>query len=110
MANTFKNNKSRLVGTSEVSVYSVADTSGNKTIVIGCSLSNRLSNSITAYVMVYDDGNDEYYLVKDAPIPAGGSLEAMSGNKLVLNQNEEIRVVASDSNSVDVLLSLMEIT
>jgi hypothetical protein len=60
--------------------------------------------------MVYDDGNDEYYLVKDAPIPAGGSLEAMAGNKLVLNQNEEIRVVASDSNSVDVLLSIMEIT
>jgi hypothetical protein len=110
MANTFKSNKSRLVGTSEVSVYAVGNTSGYRTIVIGCSLSNRLTNSVTASVSVYDSGNDQYYLVKDAPIPAGGALEVMAGNKLVLNQDEEIRVIASESNAVDVLLSIMEIT
>ena len=73
MANTFKSIKSRLVGTSEVSVYAVCNTSGYITIVIGCSLSNRLTNSVTASVSVYDSGNDQYYLVKDAPLPAGGA-------------------------------------
>ena len=100
MANTFKSNKSRLVGTSEVSVYSVGNTSGYKTIVIGCSLANRLTNSVTASVSVYDSGNDQYYVVKDAPVPAGGALEVMA----------EVRVIASESNAVDVLLSIMEIT
>ena len=110
MANTFKSNNSRLVGTSEVSVYSVGNTSGYKTIVIGCSLANRLTNSVTASVSVYDSGNDQYYVVKDAPVPAGGALEVMAGNKIVLNQDEEVRVIASESNAVDVLLSIMEIT
>ena len=111
MANTFKNDKARLIGTSEVSVYSVANTSGNKTIVIGCSLANRLANSVTASVLIYEtDNSTNYYLVKDAPIPAGGALEVMGGNKLVLNQDEEIRIIASEASAVDCLLSLMEIT
>lgn len=110
MANTFKNNKSRLVGTSEVSVYAVGNTSGHRTVVIGCSLANRKTNSVTASVSVYDSGNDQYYLVKDAPIPAGGTLEVMSGNKIILNQDEEVRVIASEASAVDCILSLMEIT
>tara|TARA_R100000808_G_C2154477_1_gene165438 strand:- start:684 stop:1019 length:336 start_codon:yes stop_codon:yes gene_type:complete len=111
MANTFKNDKERLIGTSEVSVYSVGNTSGHKTIVIGCSLANRKTNSITVDVLVYEtDNSTSYYLVKDAPIPTGSSLEIMAGNKLVLNQDEEIRVKASEASAVDCLLSIMEIT
>ena len=111
MANTFKNDKARLIGTSEVSVYAVGNTSGHKTIVIGCSLANRKTNSVTVDVLVYEtDNSTNYYLVKDAPIPTGGALEIMGGNKLVLNQDEELRVKASEASAVDCLLSIMEIT
>jgi len=111
MANTFKNDKERLIGTNEVSVYAVGNTSGYKTIVIGCSLANRLTNSVTVDVLVYEtDNSTSYYLVKDAPIPTGSSLEIMGGNKLVLNQDEELRVKASEASAVDCLLSIMEIT
>ena len=111
MANTFKNDKARLIGTSEVSVYAVGNTSGHKTIVIGCSLADRLTNSVTVDVLVYEtDYSTNYYLVNDAPIPTGGALEIRGGKKLVLNQDEELRVKASEASAVDCLLSIMEIT
>lgn len=110
MANTFSNQKQRQVGTSATTVYTVGNTSGYRTIVVGCSLANITANSVTASVSVFSSGGDQYYLVKDAPIPSGGSLEVMSGNKLVLNQNEAIKVQSSTASSVDVLLSIMEIT
>jgi len=110
MANTFSNAKQREVGTSATTVYTVANTSGNRTIVIGCNLSNITASSITASVSVFNTGGDQYFIVKDAPIPSGGSLEVCAGNKIVLNQNETVKVQSSTASSLDVLLSVMEIT
>ena len=50
------------------------------------------------------------YVIKGAPIPQGGSLEVMSGNKIVLQAEDLLKCKASASNAMDVVLSIMEIT
>jgi len=47
-------------------------------------------------------------LVTNAPIPAGSSLELLAGNKVVLEDTDEIKLTAS--GSTDIALSIMEIT
>ena len=52
-------------------------------------------------------------VVKDAPVPVGGTLKVISGQKLVLesltaNVNDKIYAYASGTNSCDVIASVLE--
>lgn len=46
-----------------------------------------------------------YYLVKAATVPVGGSLEAIQGNRVVLQASDALAVVASAATSADVWVS-----
>ena len=117
MANDFKRfTKSSVTtstGTSGDALYTVPSSgSAMESIVIGITLSNKSASGITADV--YLDGYDsvDTYIVKGASIPAGSSLEIMSGNKIVLqgngSANDVIRVSASASAALDATLSVLE--
>ena len=113
MANTFKLKTDANSTTSFSSVYTVP--ASTTAIVIGCTLSNTSSNAITADVKIVTDSSsgenaDDVYIVKGAPIPQGGSLEVMSGNKIVLEAADALQTLSSASNALDVVLSIMEIT
>lgn len=113
MANTFKLKTDANSTTSLSSVYTVP--ASTTAIVIGCTLSNTSSNAITADVKIVTDSSsgenaDDVYIVKGAPIPQGGSLEVMSGNKIVLEAADALQTLSSASNALDVVLSIMEIT
>ena len=52
-------------------------------------------------------------IVKDAPVPVGGSLKVISGQKLVIesqhaNVNDKVYVYTSGTNSCDVIASVLE--
>jgi len=113
MANTFKLKTDANSSTSLSAVYTVP--SSTTAIVIGCTLSNTSSNAITADIKIVTDSSsgenaDDVYIVKGAPIPQGGSLEVMSGNKIVLQASDALQALSSASNALDVVLSIMEIT
>lgn len=113
MANTFKLKTDANSTTSLSSVYTVP--ASTTAIVIGCTLSNTSANAITADVKIVTDSSsgenaDDVYIVKGAPIPQGGSLEVMSGNKIVLEAADALQTLSSASNALDVVLSIMEIT
>jgi len=113
MANTFKL-KSNAGLTTSFADYYTAPTS-TTTIVVGMSIANTSASSITTDVRVVSDTSDSEtnetaYLVKGAPIPAGSSLEVMSGNKLVLQATDKIQALASTTGVADILISIMEIT
>ena len=52
------------------------------------------------------------FIVKNATIPAGSSLEIMSGNKLVLMNDgsnaDNLEALASAASSVDITVSVLE--
>ena len=113
MANTFKLKTDANNTTSLSAVYTVP--SSTTAIVIGCTLSNTSASAITADVKIVTDSSsgenaDDVYIVKGAPIPQGGSLEVMSGNKIVLEASDALQALSSASNALAVVLSIMEIT
>ena len=119
MANTFRLHTADAIGTSAVTVYTVG--SGISTIILGLILGNVTGSAVNATVTLesntdHDDGagsdfnNDNVELVTNAPIPAGGSLESLGGGKLVLQTTDVLKVTSDTASSIDVALSIMEIT
>jgi len=50
------------------------------------------------------------FVVKQAPIPVGSSVEVMSGNKIVLNAGDAIEAQSDTASSLDIIVSTLEIT
>ena len=106
MAQNFRRTTSNDVGTSVASVY----TADSYDTIIGIALTNVASTSIkvSAYI---NDGTNDIYLIKDAPIPVGSSLVVVGGDqKLVLNAADHVMITSSEASSVDVVTSYLEIS
>ena len=58
------------------------------------------SNSLNSLYFVY--------VVRDAPIPIGGALKVIAGQKLVLDEQDKLYCTASSANSVDAIASILE--
>lgn len=110
MANSFDRKLSRNLGTSLTAVGTYTVAASTKTIVVGLTLANVSSGTIYADATL-NDGTNDYYIVKSAPIPAGGSLVVIGGEqKIVLKTNDSIKVKSDTASSLDAVLSIMEIT
>ena len=113
MANTFKLKNNEVMpssaGTPDT-LYTVP--SSTTTVVIGLTLANVHTSQVTASVTVIDssNSNETSHVIKDAPIPVGSSLEIMSGNKIILEASDIIKVDCSVADKVSATLSIMEIT
>jgi len=116
MANDFKRICTPNVSNSSNStIYAVPDNGGAavESIVIGITAANKTSSGVTVDIFIdNEDGSNDVYIVKGASIPAGASLEVMSGNKLVLQNDgtngDNLEALASAANSVDVTVSVLE--
>ena len=108
MANTFKLKTKANVGTATSDVYVVP--SATTTVVIGVPLANTTGSSINVGVGVTRASTDDVNLMKNVPIPQGSSFEFMAGNKVVLETTDTLTAVSDVNNSLDVALTIMEIT
>ena len=108
MANTFKLKTKANVGTATSDVYVVA--SATTTVVIGVTLANTTGSSINVGVGVTRASTDDVNLMKNVPIPQGSSFEFMGGNKVVLEATDTFTAESNVNNSLDVALTIMEIT
>ena len=48
------------------------------------------------------------YVVRDAPVPIGGALKVIAGQKLVLEGDDSLFVTASSANSIDAIGSILQ--
>ena len=109
MANTFKNRTLRQVGTSPVDVGAVV-ASSTQTTLIGMTLAN-ITSGVISVTATLNDGTNTTHIVKDAPIPTGGSLILLGGDqKVVLMTGDKIIITSNTASSVDVIMSFLEIT
>ncbi len=110
MANAFKRKLERNIGTTLTQIDSYAVASSTETTLIGLTISNTTAEAVNVDVTL-NNGTNDTYLVKTAPIPSGGSLIAVGGDqKVVLEPNDMIKVKSSAASSVDVIMSLLEIS
>ena len=101
----------------ETTVYDAAANNSNGgapangAILIGLVAAN--IGSSTSNVQIYkrtaagSAGTDDVFIVKDAPIPVGSSLDALPG-KVVLNFTDKIYMKTSVANTIQVTASLLE--
>lgn len=116
MANTFKVKSNAAMPTSAgtpLTIYTVP--SSTTTVVIGLTLCNVHSTSVTASVKLDSntsdtETNEETFVVKDVSIPAGSSLEVLSGGKYVMQTTDVLKIDCSVSAKIDATLSILEIT
>ena len=111
MANNFKNAFATSVSTnsgSPTTVYTANNGSAVNSILIELDVANTGTSGVTVSVIIYDNsGTASYHIVKNAPIPSGGALKVVSGQKVVLNGDDQVRVYASAA-TVDVVASILE--
>ena len=110
MANTFKRKLSRSIGTSLTAVGSYTVGASTETTVIGLVVSNTTASQVLVDATL-NDGSNDTYLIKQAPVPSGGAIVIVGGDqKVVLETNDSIKVKSDTASSVDVVMSILEIT
>lgn len=106
MANTFTNSFAKNIGTTPVTVYTPPST--KKSIVIEVDIANTsLSTGIMVDVYITRSAVN-YYIGRNLPIPVGGSLQVVSGQKIVLLATDTLTVVSSVASAADAIVSILE--
>jgi len=116
MANTFKIKTNDAMPTSAgtpLTLYTVP--SSTTTIVLGLMLCNVDTSQRLVDVHIEsntsdNESNANVHAIKDAPIPAGSTLEVMAGNKVVLQETDVLKIDCDVAAKIDATLSIMEIT
>ena len=108
MANTFKLKTKANVGVTTTAVYVVP--SATTTVVIGVTLANTTGSNINVGIGINRGSSDDVKLMKSVPIPQGSSFEFMGGNKIVLETTDTFVAESDVNSSLDVALTIMEIT
>jgi len=110
MANSFQRQLSRSIGTSLTAVGSYTVGASTETTVIGLVVSNTTASQVLVDATL-NDGSNDTYLIKEAPVPSGGAIVIVGGDqKVVLETNDSIKVKSDTASSVDVVMSILEIT
>lgn len=105
--NTFTRYLNKNVGTTPATVVTVG--AATQTTVIGLSCANTSVSpvAVDAYITV---SGVNYYLIKGATVPVGGTLVIVGGDqKVVLVTSDVLNVVSSVASSVDVITSVLNI-
>ena len=116
MANTFKVKTNAAMPASAgtpLTIYTVP--SSTQTIVIGLTLCNVHTTSVTATVKIESDTsdtetNENVTVAKDVSVPVGSSLELLSGGKVIMQPTDSITISCSVADKLSGALSIMEIT
>jgi len=127
MANTFKVFSHDVMPASAGTPEALYTVQGSTTtVVLGLILCNVHSSAVTASVKTLSDtttteggvgdvagtpvANTTTFVVKDVSIPAGSSLEVLSGSKLILQTTDSILIDCSVTDKISATLSVMQIT
>ena len=106
MAINYKNYLTTGINNASTTVYNPT-TAGIQATVISMIVANNTANSVTTNVTL-NSGATTANIVYGATIPVGTSLNVISSDRLIVEQNVVLAVSAS--GSVDVVVSTIEVT
>ena len=92
------------VGTAPSSLTTVSG--GTTAAVASLVVCNTTTSPITASVYITRSTVD-YFIVRNATVPVGGSLECIQGNRVVLIGSDALKVTASANSSADCVASVL---
>jgi hypothetical protein len=108
MANFFRNKVLKEVGQTPETLLEFGPTV--RGTVIGMSLANLTQGNILVSVTIEDDTGTEGFYFKDVVVPPNTSLRAVNGGeKLIVAPDNVLKIRSSQPDSLDVVMSYVEI-
>jgi len=107
MAQNFRRYSLNAVGTAAADIPDGANFDSYDTIV-GIHLTNILTQAILVDCYI-NDGTNDIYLVKGAPIAAGGALQVLDGGaKVVVQSGDRLWIKSDTASSLDCWVSAVD--
>jgi hypothetical protein len=108
MATYFRTQVAKNLGTTPLDVIGTVD--NNRFTVVGCNLANTIDEDVIVDVFVVDSSSTAAYYIKGLIIPPYTSAKVITnGEKLILEPNTFLRLVSDTADSVDAVVSYVEI-
>lgn len=108
MANYFRNSIQKNIGSTPVTM--VDNTNNSKLTVVGISLANVSESNLFIDVTVTNELDVEGYFIKEVMLPPNSSLRLIAGGeKLILGNDNQLKVKSNLESSVDAIVSYVEI-
>jgi hypothetical protein len=110
MPTVFKHSLVTQIGTNPTDVVEIGG--GVRATVIGCNLANVTEyDVVVADVLVVGADTTSSYYIKGLAIPPNSSVKLITqGEKLILPENTELRIVSDTVDSIDATVSYVEIS
>jgi len=103
MAQDFERHIHRNIGTA-----TTVHTSNSDDAIIGIRVANTHASTtvnVDAYLV---NGGNNYYIIKNAPVPAGGSLELIDGGAKIVIQSGDALTIDADASTSDWVISRID--
>jgi hypothetical protein len=108
MANTFKNAAVSDVSTGSYDTLYTAP-AATQVVILGLAITNKTTSAVTVKVQFTDtSASTTHQLLNDVSIPANTTLEALAGQKYILEATDVLKVQAGTGTALDVILGVME--
>jgi len=103
MAQNFRRFTGNNIGTSPSTIL----TADSYDTIVGIHVTNIHTSAINVDVYINDGAND-IYLVKAAPVPVGGALQVLGTGKVVVQSGDALKIVSDTAASVDAWVSCVD--
>lgn len=104
MAQNFRNNLQRNVGTAPVTLV----TGGDYDAIIGIRICNTTASAVLASCQIVNGGND-HFLAKNVSIPPNSAIELIQGGaKIVLANGDVLKAQSDTASSLDIVTSFID--
>ena len=108
MATTFKNKVVKDIGTQKI--IAISTNASTRSTIIGISLANTTKGAVSVSILVGDDASSEGFYLKDVLLPPNGTLKPLGpAEKLILAPNNTLLLQSNKTDSVDAVLSYVDI-
>ena len=96
--------------TSSIALSGAYCESSSTLIVLNALVANKTSTSANVDVYMVPNSGDSVYLLKSVPVPAGSSLELITGSKIILESSDVLRGRADTASALDLTVSYLDQT
>ena len=104
MAQDFRNNLQRNVGTSPVDLVA----GGDYDAVIGIRICNTTTSTALASCQIVNGGND-HFIAKNVSVPPNSAIELIQGGaKIVLESGDTLKAQSNTASSLDIVTSFID--
>ena len=108
MATTFRNKVVKDIGTQKI--IAITTNASTRSTIIGISLVNTTKGAVSISLLIGDDASSEDYYLEDVLLPPKGSLKPLGpAEKLILAPNNTLLLQSNKADSVDAVLSYVDI-